>query len=51
MNEETWVYTYPPKESVAMIDLLADQAAEGKVPFALASVLMDMVVEGMDASF
>lgn len=34
-----------------MIDVLAEQAMQGKVPKMLASTLMDMVVEGMDASF
>lgn len=50
MDTQTWIYTYPPQESAGMMDLLADQAMEGKVPIHLASVLMDMVVEGMDAS-
>ena len=34
-----------------MLDVLAEQAMTGRVPLPLASVLFEMVVEGMDASF
>jgi len=48
-NGQTWVYTYPPGEAAGMVDVLAEQAMNGKVPMMLANTLMDMVVEGMDA--
>ena len=45
---ETWVYRYPLKDSAYMLDVIAQQVIDQKVPAIIAGTLMDAVVGGMD---
>lgn len=47
INKNTYIYQYPPDEALTMLDVLATQAAEGRVPFLAAQVLGELVLEGI----
>jgi hypothetical protein len=47
INDNTYIYQYPPEEALTMLDVLATQAVEGRVPFLAAQVLGELVLEGV----
>ena len=50
LDDETWVYTYPPKEAAGMLDIIARHVAERKLHPVAGYVLCEMVAEGDGAS-
>lgn len=50
LDDETWVYTYPPREAAGMLNIIARHVAEKKLNPVAGYVLCEMVAEGDGAS-
>ena len=47
IDDHTYIYQYPPDESLVMLDVLAEQTVSGRIPYIAAHVLSEFVMEGV----
>lgn len=50
LDDETWIYTYPPAEAAGMLNILARHVQLGKLHPVAGYVLCEMVAEGDGAA-